>query len=63
MPHETVLFGVYLSPFIPKTVLAVIAAMITAVAANSLGWSNYVGRPPLAFLALTIIYLCLLTAR
>ena len=59
MPHEIDLLGVYLSPFILVTVLAVTAALLTAMAANGLGWSNYVGTPPWAFLALVVIYACL----
>ena len=56
VPSEFDLFGVYLSPFLVSTVLAVCFATITARALNGLRLSRFIAQPALVFVAIVAIY-------
>ena len=60
VPHEFTIGGVYLPPLLVAAFLGVIATLGTARLLNRYRLSRYFFYPPLAFLALTVIYTLLI---
>ena len=60
MPHELALWGVYSSPFLPIVMLGVLGALATAFVLNATGLSRWFANPPWVFMALIVIYVCIL---
>lgn len=60
MPHELSCMGVYFSPFLPVVPLGVLGALGTAFLLNKSGLSRWFANPPWVFVALIVIYICLL---
>lgn len=56
VPREVDLFGVYLSPLLLATALAVVLAAITANALNRFRLSRFIAQPALVFIAIVAIY-------
>lgn len=60
VPSEFNLFGVYLSPSLVGTFLAVILAMVTARVLNRFRLSRFLALPAIVFLAIVAIYTSLI---
>ena len=56
VPHEFVIGGVFMPPLLIASLLGIIAALVTARLLNRYRLSKYFFYPPLAFLALMVIY-------
>jgi hypothetical protein len=56
VPSEISIQGVYVSPYLPSTVAALVLASATAGLLNRLRLSRFLAHPPLVFLALVVIY-------
>ena len=56
MPHEFAIGGVYMPPLLIAAILGTIGAVVTACLLNRYRLSRYFFYPPLAFVALAIIY-------
>ena len=56
MPHEFALGGIYMPPLLIASILGVCAALLTAHLLNRYRLSRYFFYPPLALLAMMIIY-------
>ncbi len=56
IPHEIALGEVFMPPLLVAGTLAVIATMVTVHLLNRYRLSRYFYYPPLAFVALTVIY-------
>jgi len=56
MPKEFVIGGVYFPPLLIAGILGVLAAALTAMLLKRYRLSQFLYNPPLAFLALSIIY-------
>ena len=50
MPHELALVGIYFSPLLPIVLFGILGALLS-------GWF---ANPPWVFMALIVIYVCLL---
>lgn len=60
VPHEFTIGGVYLPPLLVAAFLGVITTLVTVSLLNRYRLSRYFFYPPLAFLALTVIYTLLI---
>jgi hypothetical protein len=60
IPKEFTIGGVYFPPLLIASILGVTAAVLTAMALNRFRLSRYFFYPPLVFLALAVIYTCLI---
>jgi len=60
IPHEVVIGGVYLPPFLVAAVLGLLASLATARLLNRFRLSRFFFYPPLVFLALMVIYTVLI---
>jgi hypothetical protein len=56
IPSEIDIGGVYVSPWLPASIIGTIAAVLTARLLNRFRLSRYFWYPPLVFLALAVIY-------
>jgi len=56
MPHEFVIGGTYMPPMLIAAFLGCAAAMATAQLFNRYRLSKYFANPPLALIALIVIY-------
>jgi hypothetical protein len=56
IPHEIALSGVFMPPLLVAGTLGVIAAVVTARLLNRYRISRYFYYPPLALIALMVIY-------
>lgn len=61
-PHELALGDVYFSPLLLVLILAFVATGITTVILNKARLSTYIFYPPLAFLAIMMLYIALIDA-
>ncbi len=59
-PHEIAIGGVYMPPLLIASLLGVIAAVVTARTLNRYRLSRYFFYPPLAFVAITVVYTVLI---
>ena len=59
MPHELALVGIYFSPLLHSAVWHS-GALATAFVLNRTGLSGWFANPPWVFMALIVIYVCLL---
>jgi len=59
-PHEIMINGVYFSPLLLVFILAFIASLITTTLLNKLKLSKYIMHPPLAFVAIIVLYVVLI---
>ena len=59
-PHEIAIGGVYMPPLLIASLLGLIAAVMTARALNRYRLSRYFFYPPLAFVAITVVYTVLI---
>lgn len=55
--HELVIGGVYFSPLLIVFIFAFLATVITTVLLNRLKIAAYIFNPPLAFVAIMILYI------
>ncbi len=62
VPHEISIAGVYFPPLLLASVLGALLAAFTALALNRYRLSRFLVYPPSIFVALTIIYTCLIGA-
>lgn len=60
IPKEVDIMGIYFSPTLLAGVLGVIAAIITAYLLNRFRLSRVFAFPPLVFLAVALVYTCLI---
>ena len=60
MPHELALVGIYFSPLLPIVLFGILGALATAFVLNPTGLSGWFANPPWVFMALIVIYVCLL---
>ena len=60
MPHELALVGIYFSPLLPIVLFGILGALATAFVLNRTGLSGWFANPPWVFMALIVIYVCLL---
>ena len=60
MPHELDLAGIYVSPVVLIIPAALAAAVLTAVVLNLTHLSRFLANPPWVFIALFVLYSCLL---
>ena len=60
IPREIDLVGIYLPPALVASILGVAAALLTALLLNRYRLSRLFSFPPLVFLALAVIYTCLI---
>ncbi len=60
MPHELAFLGMYVSPLLPIALLGILGALATALVLNRSGLSGWFANPPWVFVALIVIYVCLL---
>ena len=58
--HELVIGGVYFSPLLLVFILAFLATVLTTVLLNRLKIAAYIFHPPLAFIAIMILYIVVL---
>ena len=58
IPSEFAIGGVFMPPLLIAGLLGVAAAMLTARLLNRLRLSRLVANPPLVFVALAVIYTC-----
>jgi hypothetical protein len=56
VPSELSIYGVYVSPYLPCVVLALLLASATAWLLDRRRLSRFLAYPPLVFLALVVIY-------
>ncbi|MEA2111621.1 MAG: DUF1656 domain-containing protein [Campylobacterota bacterium] len=56
-PHELSIGDVYFSPLLLVTVLAFLAAGVTAIVLNKLKLSRYIYAPSYVFLAMMVLYM------
>ena len=56
VPAEFTIRGIYLPPLLIASVIGVVAAFITAKLLNRYHLSRYFFYPPLAFVAIVVIY-------
>ncbi|MCD6597587.1 MAG: DUF1656 domain-containing protein [Bacteroidales bacterium] len=56
VPVEFTISGIYLPPLLIASVIGVVAAFITAKLLNRYHLSRYFFYPPLAFVAMVVIY-------
>ena len=59
-PHEIAIGGVYMPPLLIASLLGAMAAVVTARQLNRYRLSRYFFYPPLAFVAMTVIYTVLI---
>jgi hypothetical protein len=60
IPKEFTIGGVYFPPLLIAGILGVTAAVLTAMLLNRFRLSRYFFYPPLVFIALAVIYTCLI---
>ena len=60
IPCEFTIAGVYFPPLLIASILGVMATIITAQLLNRFRLSRYFFYPPLVFLALAVIFTCLI---
>ena len=60
MPYELALVGIYFSPLLPIVLFGILGALATAFVLNCTGLSGWFANPPWVFMALIVIYVCLL---
>ena len=60
IPSEIDIVGIYLPPALLAGILGVAAALLTALLLNRYRLSRFFSFPPLVFLALAVIYTCLI---
>jgi hypothetical protein len=60
IPSEVELWGVYMPPLLPATVLGLLAMWLTVYLLNRFRWSRFFIFPQLVMLALAAIYTCLI---
>ena len=60
IPHEFAIAEVYMPPLLVATFLGLIAAMVTVRMLNRYRLTRYFFYPPLVFLALVVIYTCII---
>ena len=60
IPSEFTIGGVYMPPLLIAGLLGVVTAMITASLLNRVRLSRFMASPPLVFLALAVIYTCVI---
>lgn len=58
IPNEFVLSGVFMPPLLVAGVLGFALAVITARVLDRVRLSRFLFYPPLAFIALTVLYVC-----
>jgi len=58
--HELVIHGVYLSPLIVVFFMALLLAMVSVMVLNKLHLSRFFFHPPLAFVAIVVVYMLLI---
>ena len=59
-PHEIMINGVYFSPLLLVFILAFLASLLTGTLLNKLRISQFVMHPPLAFVAMMVVYIVLI---
>ena len=59
-PHEIIINGVYFSPLLVVFIMAFVATVITTTLLNRLRLSQFVLHPPLAFVAIMVLYIVLI---
>jgi len=59
-PHEIMINGVYFSPLLLVFILAFLASLLTGTLLNRLRVSQFVMHPPLAFVAMMVLYIVLI---
>ena len=60
IPSEIDIVGIYLPPALLASILGVAVASLTAFLLNCYRLSRFFSFPPLVFLALAVIYTCLI---
>ena len=60
IPHEFAIGGVYFPPLLIAGIIGVLAAVGTAMLLNRYRLSRFFYYPPLVFVALAVIYTCLI---
>ena len=58
--HEFVLGGIYMPPLLVAAILGLAASSVTTLLLNRYRLSRFIAYPPLASLALTVIYTILI---
>jgi len=58
--HEIIINGVYFSPLLVVFIMAFIASIITTTILNKLKISKFIMHPPLAFVAIIVLYVVLI---
>lgn len=61
MPHELSIIGIYFSPLLANFALGLTLALGTAFILNYFRLSRIFIYPPLVFIALVVLYTCLLS--
>ncbi len=60
IPKEIEIYGIYFPPLLIAATLGLAAAWFTASLLNRFGLSRYIFFPPLFFVALVVIYSCVI---
>ena len=58
IPNEFVLSGVFMPPLLVASVLGFVLAVVTSSLLDRVRLSRFFFYPPLAFIALTVLYVC-----
>ncbi len=60
IPSEFTIGGVYMPPLLIASLIGIVAATITAILLNRIRLSRYMASPPLVFIAIAVIYTCVI---
>ncbi len=60
IPSEFTIGGVYMPPLLIASLLGIVGATITAILLNRVRLSRFMASPPLVFLALAVIFTCVI---
>ncbi len=60
IPSEFTIGGVYMPPLLIAGLLGIVGATITASLLNRVRLSRFMASPPLVFLAIAVIYTCVI---
>ncbi len=60
IPSEFTIGGVFMPPLLIASLLGIVAATVTASLLNRVRLSRFMASPPLVFLALAVIFTCVI---